>query len=926
MINFLAWLTDTSGFVPRKDCGDWPPGLVWLHVGSDLFIWLAYLSIPLVLLYFVRRRRDLPFSRLLVLFAAFILACGFTHFIEALSFTHPMYRLSGVLKLLTAVLSWATVLMLVPAVPKILELVTMMSRVGDDSRVHRKLTVRTPSRTRDYAMAVLAAVLAVLVRQALDPILKQDYAFIVATLAVIFVAWESGFGPALTTTAISALATVYWILPGHTLMIDGQSHRVGFALFVFGGVMCALLGESQRHAQARADQALADSQERRAGLEAEIAHRTRIEQELRERTAQLLASESRFRVLADSVPVHIWVADLSRQRTYFNRSWLDFVGSTLEQELGDLWTRQIHPDDRSGYLSVFTAAFAAREPFEMEYRLRRHDGVYRWMLTRATPQIAPSGEFTGFVGMCMDITDRKQAAEALKESEERFRTLAQAVPPIVWVAGPDGGVEYLNPRWAKFTGTPADDALGRRWFEHVHPADRSRAEERWTAVVATGSEYEVQFQLRRRDGEYEWFLVRAIPQRDAAGGVLRWFGTCSNIHATRRLAEHLRQSLDRFRGLTESIPQLVWTATADGGCDYLSRQWVEYTGVPEIEHHGIGWLNAVAPDDRDRVAAAWRAAVAGQAPYDVEYRLRRADGAYRWFKARGNSTRDTAGHITQWVGATTDIDDQKRQSEMLEHVVRARTADLHRSNRDLEQFAYVASHDLQEPLRKIQAFGDLLAAKCRDNLPENGREYLLKMQGAAGRMRRLIDDLLTYSRVTTQARSFVRVDLNSVLADVLDVLEVRIEQTGAALEVGNMPTIEGDPSQIRQLLQNLLSNALQYHQPGKPPAVRIHAEPDGDGHAPAAYRIRVSDSGIGFDEKYLGRIFQVFQRLHGRNEYDGSGIGLAICKKITERHHGSITAHSKPGHGAEFIITLPSRQPPDLTPNLNLMEDPTHSG
>ncbi len=231
-----------------------------------------------------------------------------------------------------------------------------------------------------------------------------------------------------------------------------------------------------------------------------------------------------------------------------------------------------------------------------------------------------------------------------------------------------------------------------------------------------------------------------------------------------------------------------------------------------------------------------------------------------------------------------------------------RATELEQANTELEEFAHVASHDLQEPLRKIQAFGDRLNSRYHDALDERGSDYLQRMQNAAARMQRLIDDLLAYSRLTTKAYPFAPVDLAEVTQGVVSDLEVRIEQTGGRVEVGDMPTIDADPTQMRQLLQNLISNGLKFHKK-EPPVVKVHAKLLGE-----VCQMIVEDNGIGFDEKYLDRIFTIFQRLHGRLEYEGTGIGLAICRKIVERHGGSITAESKLGEGATFIIALPVKQ------------------
>jgi signal transduction histidine kinase len=215
-------------------------------------------------------------------------------------------------------------------------------------------------------------------------------------------------------------------------------------------------------------------------------------------------------------------------------------------------------------------------------------------------------------------------------------------------------------------------------------------------------------------------------------------------------------------------------------------------------------------------------------------------------------------------------------------------------------------------LRKIQAFGDRLVTRVRDQLPEAGKEYVDRMLTSAGRMRRLIDDLLSFSRVTSQARPFSRVDLDKTVREVANDLSERVEETGGEVRVGDLPAIDADPMQMRQLFQNLVANALKFHRPGVPPVVEVVAEvvpdPSGNGTPGMLCRITVRDNGIGFDEKYLDRIFQMFQRLHGRGEYEGTGVGLAICRKIVERHGGAITARSRAGEGAAFVVTLPVRQ------------------
>lgn len=257
---------------------------------------------------------------------------------------------------------------------------------------------------------------------------------------------------------------------------------------------------------------------------------------------------------------------------------------------------------------------------------------------------------------------------------------------------------------------------------------------------------------------------------------------------------------------------------------------------------------------------------------------------------------------------------QMVERQRAEWKLKRSTEQLKRSNNELQDFASVASHDLQEPLRKVQVFGDRLKTKCIESLGPDGRDYLERMQGAATRMQTLIDDLLSYSRVTSKAQPFVAVDLRKVAAEVVSDLEVRIEQVGGRVEIGALPMLQADPLQMRQLLQNLVGNALKFHRKDAPPAISIFAEVldrqtgEGAQEETEACRLFVKDNGIGFDEKYTDRIFKVFERLHGREEYEGTGMGLAICRKIAERHGGTVTAKSVLGEGTVFIVTLPYQQ------------------
>ena len=306
-------------------------------------------------------------------------------------------------------------------------------------------------------------------------------------------------------------------------------------------------------------------------------------------------------------------------------------------------------------------------------------------------------------------------------------------------------------------------------------------------------------------------------------------------------------------------------------------------------------------------------AIRGEEVYAEEVYVRRQQLPHSmWIVVTAKPLKDANGVLRGAIAVFSDISDRKRAEEAL-----ARQAqELARSNAELEQFAYVASHDLQEPLRKIQAFGDRLVENTGSSLNERALDYLNRMQDASGRMKILINDLLTFSRVTSRGQPFVQVDLNKVVREVLSDLEAWVDQNGACVEVSNLQLIDADPTQMRQLFQNLISNGIKFHRKNAYPLVKVDCKllksnelgANGMAQSGEFCRLTVEDNGIGFDEKYLDRIFTVFQRLHGRGEYGGTGIGLAICQKVVQRHGGSITATSTPGQGSTFVVTLPVKQ------------------
>jgi PAS domain S-box-containing protein len=387
--------------------------------------------------------------------------------------------------------------------------------------------------------------------------------------------------------------------------------------------------------------------------------------------------------------------------------------------------------------------------------------------------------------------------------------------------------------------------------------------------------------------------------------------------ARRRAEAALEEQARLLTDIIDTIPEMVYLTDTEGRYVLDNRAHRRYLGV----HSGESVLGKTAGDLYPKDLAAKHAKddafvmTTGAPIRNHEEAARPAAPNIHWLSTTKMAFRNASGKIIGLLGVNVDITKRKEDEEKLQRFA----AQLERSNTELQNFASVASHDLQEPLRKIQAFGDRLKTKCADQLGEQGLDYLERMQNAAQRMQTLIQDLLKLSRITSRAQPFQACEISTIIAEVLNDLEVSIEQTGGKVEIGELPTIDADPLQMRQLFQNLIVNALKFHRPGIPPLIRISSELiTATDHSLAGARPRdrlarilVQDNGIGFDPKFADQIFVVFQRLHTKQEYEGTGIGLAVCRKITDRHGGSIMAHSEQGQGATFEITLPVKQQPD---------------
>jgi len=543
---------------------------------------------------------------------------------------------------------------------------------------------------------------------------------------------------------------------------------------------------------------------------------------------------------------------------------------------------------REGYKRVFSEGFVIDYPLTIHHS----DGHLTDVLYNASVYKDADGKVLGVFAAARDITAQKQASQYARS------LLEASLDPLVTIS-PAGKITDVNEATIKATGVVREKLVGTDFADYFTEPEMAR--EGYKRVFLEGFVTDYPLTIRHADGHLTDVLYNASVYKDFRGIVRGVFAAARDVTARKQAEIALKESETKFRTLSDLVPQFVWMCTPDGLNEYFNYRWVEYTGLTLEESYGRGWNTPFHPDDKQAAWDAWNHAVATGDIYRVESRLRAADGTYRWFLMRGTPLRDDSGEIAKWFGTCTDIDDLKRAEAELA----ARAQELARSNTDLQQFAYVASHDLQEPLRTIGSFSQLLAQRYKGRLDADADDFIGFVVDGATRMQSLINDLLAFSRIGTRGGQFALVDCEGVLQTVMANLNTAIEDSKAEIVYGHLPTLFADETQLTQLFQNLIVNAIKFRRPEE--ALRIHISSK---RLDGAWQFSIRDNGIGIEPQYFERIFVIFQRLHGREEYAGTGIGLALSKKIVERHGGRIWVESDFGKGSIFHFLIPEERGP----------------
>jgi PAS domain S-box-containing protein len=787
----------TSGpFMPHGGCYLWTTSLIALHAIADALIVLAYYSIPVTLVYFVRRRRDLKFHWMFVCFAVFILACGTTHLMEIWNIWHANYWLSGSIKAITALASVPTAILLVKLIPQALALPSP----GALHKAYGELEQRVVERTRQLEAANETLKREVQERQRAEQQLQNSFKEI------------SDLKAALDEHAIVAIT-------------DPQG-KITYVNDKF----CAI----SRYAR----------------------------EELLGRDHRLINS-----------------------------------GYHSKEFIHNLWTTISHGKVWKG-----------------EIKNRAKDGTFYWVDTTIVPFLNKDAKPRQYVAIRADITERKQAEELLKASFKEVEDLKAALDEhaIVAITDPQGKITYVNDKFCAISKYAREELLGQ---DHrlINSGYHSKEFIRnlW-ATIMRGRVWKGEIKNRAKDGSFYWVDTTIVPFLNKDDKPRQYVAIRADITERKQAEVRLRESEQRFATMANSIPQLAWIARADGFILWYNQRWYEYTGTTAEQMEGWGWQSVHDPQLLPEVMAKWKVAIAAGRPFEMEFPLRGADECFRRFLTRAQPFLNASGQVEQWFGTNTDVDELKRvEAEIktlnaeLEQRVAERTAELEAANKDLEAFSYSVSHDLRAPLRAVNGFAGIVLEDFGRQIPEEGRRHLERIRNGGQRMGRLIDDLLAFSRLNRQSVNRQSVDSARLVREALDELKPQREGRQLELRIAELPPCQADPALLKQVWVNLLSNAIKYSRDRAPAVVEIGARQEERENV-----FFVRDNGAGFDMQYGNKLFGVFQRLHRADQFEGTGVGLAIVQRIVQRHGGRVWAEGKVDQGATFYFTLEGENKP----------------
>ena len=638
-------------------------------------------------------------------------------------------------------------------------------------------------------------------------------------------------------------------------------------------------------------------------------------QKLAERAIQESAEE--YRLLVENLHEGVWVIDNDAYTTFVNPRMAEMLGYTIEEVLG----RQLFEfmDDEgieTCKRNLERRKQGIKESHDFEFITKEGKRVYA--LLETAPITSKDGTYLGAIAGVMDITERKRTEKALEAAHDRFRELVETTSDWVWEIDADGIYTYASPKVRDLLGYEPEEVLGMSPFELMPPGEAERLAAQFGSIMRSQQPFErLENTNVHKDGHLVVLETSGTPIFDAAGvfrgyrGVDRDVTDRKRMDAAQRKAEEaLKESEQRFRAVFERANDgIVWAEIETRQFTMANETFCKMLGYDQAEIEGLNVTDIHPEEDLPRVSADFEKQAKGELDVARDLPVKRKDGSV--FYADVNASPLSLGGKTYLMGIFRDSTARKATEENLKKTA----VELVRSNRELEQFAHTVSHDLHEPLRSVAGFLRLLDEQYRDKLDDKAQGFVAHALGGAERMQALIDALLSYSRVGRGTEDIKPIDCAVLVQQVLADLRVAIEESGAEVSHEDLPTIVADETQLTQLFQNLISNAVKFRGQD-PPRIHITAQREPERRIPSArgprarevWRFSVVDNGIGIDREVIHRVFDAFERGRNKRAYPGTGIGLAICKRVVQRHGGRIWAESEPGKGTTFHFTLPASQ------------------
>ncbi|REE25766.1 PAS domain S-box-containing protein [Winogradskyella pacifica] len=645
--------------------------------------------------------------------------------------------------------------------------------------------------------------------------------------------------------------------------------------------------------------------------------------ELHEAKQKVEESEKRFRDSVMQAPLGIVIFRGAENIIEMaNKNYLNIVDRTEKQFVGKPLFESL-PEVKEIIAPVVEDIYKTGNAFygyEFPVYLNRKGKTEVRYFNFVYHPLKENNTITGIMVVASEVTATVEAKHIIEENEEKLKLIIEASELGIWDL--DLKTEYMlaSERCYNILGFSSNNDLTQeKLISQIHPEDVHLRVDAFEKAYKTGVLH-YQIRIIWEDQTLHWKDVKGKVFYDEHNQPERMLGTVRDITEERNFHQQLLDREEKFRLLADSMPQFIWTSDPEGNLNYFNQSVYDFSGLTLDDILRDGWLQIVHPDDKEENIKVWTEAIASGKDFLLEHRFRKHNGDYRWQLSRAIPQKDADGVIKMWVGSSTDIQEQKVFTAKLENMVRNRTNELEKKNLDLEKmnkelqsFVYISSHDLQEPLRKIQTFASRIKEKELERLSDSAKNYFSRMQTSAYRMQNLIQDLIAYSRTNAQESTFEIYNLQDIIEDTKETLSEELEEKNVVFELENICDVRIIPVQFQQVILNLVSNSIKFSKEGTGILIKISCEilKGKKTGIPALNNdrtychIRFSDNGIGFDQQYHEKIFEVFQRLHSKEDYSGTGIGLAIVKRIIENHDGHIAARSEFNNGAIFDIYLP---------------------